>query len=219
MIRRPPRSTLFPYTTLFRSPRSARRRKESALNFDDVVLIETVHFDDGARRIGPLAPQLGLNFIHERAEAEHVGDVHHKPRSITQCRAFRLGDQLHVQERLPDPRFLALDQCICLGVNAAHSRDVDEVAGARSEVPGASRLDRSRRRQCLDPTWRNLLGGGGTDNGHHDPGEKRQSAHLPSPDDDRLTYAPMVYTEDRTKSKREVRTRHGWELRLTVDLG
>src|SRR5256885_10931314 len=32
MIRRPPRSTLFPYTTLFRSPRlhSARRRDEAA---------------------------------------------------------------------------------------------------------------------------------------------------------------------------------------------
>src|SRR3712207_8637621 len=26
MIRRPPRSTLFPYTTLFRSPRAVRRR-------------------------------------------------------------------------------------------------------------------------------------------------------------------------------------------------
>src|SRR5205807_2966407 len=27
MIRRPPRSTLFPYTTLFRSPRSSRRER------------------------------------------------------------------------------------------------------------------------------------------------------------------------------------------------
>src|SRR3712207_7320545 len=27
MIRRPPRSTLFPYTTLFRSPRDLRRRR------------------------------------------------------------------------------------------------------------------------------------------------------------------------------------------------
>src|SRR5258707_15739340 len=79
------------------------------------------------------------------------------------------------------PRFLALDQGVGLGVNAAHSCDVDEIARARSEVPGASRLDRSRRRQCLDPTWRNLLGGGGTDNGHHDPGEKRQSVQLPLP--------------------------------------
>src|SRR5947209_15931460 len=30
MIRRPPRSTLFPYTTLFRSPRPDRSRAESA---------------------------------------------------------------------------------------------------------------------------------------------------------------------------------------------
>src|SRR2546429_585975 len=30
MIRRPPRSTLFPYTTLFRSPVAARRRMSSA---------------------------------------------------------------------------------------------------------------------------------------------------------------------------------------------
>src|SRR3712207_8374161 len=29
MIRRPPRSTLFPYTTLFRSPRCPRRRHRS----------------------------------------------------------------------------------------------------------------------------------------------------------------------------------------------
>src|SRR2546430_12943737 len=29
MIRRPPRSTLFPYTTLFRSPESARRLRDS----------------------------------------------------------------------------------------------------------------------------------------------------------------------------------------------
>src|SRR5947199_5775453 len=33
MIRRPHRSTLFPYTTLFRSPRSARQNVVSILNF------------------------------------------------------------------------------------------------------------------------------------------------------------------------------------------
>src|SRR3712207_6951134 len=45
MIRRPPRSTLFPYTTLFRSKEIARRRLEDAkrtgaewvLLFDDVT--------------------------------------------------------------------------------------------------------------------------------------------------------------------------------------
>src|SRR2546429_1771768 len=32
MIRRPPRSTLFPYTTLFRSPATKRRQQIAALN-------------------------------------------------------------------------------------------------------------------------------------------------------------------------------------------
>src|SRR3712207_8619608 len=43
MIRRPPRSTLFPYTTLFRSPRAqtvgeAHRLLESRVEHPDVVL-------------------------------------------------------------------------------------------------------------------------------------------------------------------------------------
>src|SRR2546430_4742476 len=37
MIRRPPRSTLFPYTTLFRSERDSRRRRTSR-GVDDVDL-------------------------------------------------------------------------------------------------------------------------------------------------------------------------------------
>src|SRR2546426_1225686 len=34
MIRRPPRSTLFPYTTLFRSDRAERRKARLAIGFD-----------------------------------------------------------------------------------------------------------------------------------------------------------------------------------------
>src|SRR3712207_7828742 len=34
MIRRPPRSTLFPYTTLFRSRRSATARERGGVGFD-----------------------------------------------------------------------------------------------------------------------------------------------------------------------------------------
>src|SRR3712207_8171677 len=37
MIRRPPRSTLFPYTTLFRSESAAHGRGERAFDADDVV--------------------------------------------------------------------------------------------------------------------------------------------------------------------------------------
>src|SRR6201992_4460286 len=34
MIRRPPRSTLFPYTTLFRSPRTSTRHRSSCTSVD-----------------------------------------------------------------------------------------------------------------------------------------------------------------------------------------
>src|SRR3712207_8988727 len=42
MIRRPPRSTLFPYTTLFRSVGSAMERATTALLDADLVLAESV---------------------------------------------------------------------------------------------------------------------------------------------------------------------------------
>src|SRR3712207_7486733 len=50
MIRRPPRSTLFPYTTLFRSERNGQR---------------------GAQREG--CPKIDLRVERERAEAERPG--------------------------------------------------------------------------------------------------------------------------------------------------
>src|SRR5438034_6253166 len=37
MIRRPPRSTLFPYTTLFRSPRALAAREHARLDLDRAV--------------------------------------------------------------------------------------------------------------------------------------------------------------------------------------
>src|SRR3712207_7606362 len=40
IIRRPPRSTLFPYTTLFRSDQVARLRRQGAVDRDEVALRE-----------------------------------------------------------------------------------------------------------------------------------------------------------------------------------
>src|SRR2546425_8366054 len=37
MIRRPPRSTLFPYTTLFRSPDPSERRRVAVLDDDEAL--------------------------------------------------------------------------------------------------------------------------------------------------------------------------------------
>src|SRR2546430_13453098 len=54
MIRRPPRSTLFPYTTLFRSDRVNARRRD----FDAAVL--GTSGDPGLGYLGPLAELAGM---------------------------------------------------------------------------------------------------------------------------------------------------------------
>src|SRR5438105_15887920 len=75
MIRRPPRSTLFPYTTLFRS-----RRVPAA--------IRDVHEAPVAARINPVRPLPGRDEpeaaeplgVHEEHPVRlHVGDVKHPP--------------------------------------------------------------------------------------------------------------------------------------------
>src|SRR2546425_5116091 len=57
MIRRPPRSTLFPYTTLFRSGRIARGDVERSQECDGEMLEVPAHAlaleVDVARRLGP----------------------------------------------------------------------------------------------------------------------------------------------------------------------
>src|SRR3712207_7261895 len=64
MIRRPPRSTLFPYTTLFRS---GRQRE----------LLESVELEDlGHLRVGELRPQV------ERAQARQVLEVRQGGRRV-----------------------------------------------------------------------------------------------------------------------------------------
>src|SRR2546430_15780314 len=57
MIRRPPRSTLFPYTTLFRSQRRARGRRVQAIEVDEVTV----------GRGDPLTPGRDGAPAHERA--------------------------------------------------------------------------------------------------------------------------------------------------------
>src|SRR3712207_8939246 len=64
MIRRPPRSTLFPYTTLFRSPVGVR-----GAAVDDVAAREP----DRGLRI--LRPELPLQRVARRPEIERIRDV------------------------------------------------------------------------------------------------------------------------------------------------
>src|SRR2546426_2143199 len=60
MIRRPPRSTLFPYTTLFRSAvRLALPRREER------------ELDDGQGRLDPVEPDM----VHSRRSEEHTSEL------------------------------------------------------------------------------------------------------------------------------------------------
>src|SRR5260221_3650138 len=68
MIRRPPRSTLFPYTTLFRSPFWPH-----AALWGPLILLTT---------LGPLRPMKGLlialQYHHKAAEGQPCGDTDRK---------------------------------------------------------------------------------------------------------------------------------------------
>src|SRR5256885_13091378 len=62
MIRRPPRSTLFPYTTLFRSAPSGHRRSHEGR--DTLEICERVHVRTGGRE--------GLGDVHSQAVFERT---------------------------------------------------------------------------------------------------------------------------------------------------
>src|SRR3989442_2878202 len=80
MIRRPPRSTLFPYTTLFRSrERRERQQREASRDRDSV----------GARHAAPLPQRMdpsqdrGRRLAGERSE-EHTSELQSRPHLV--CR-------------------------------------------------------------------------------------------------------------------------------------
>src|SRR3989440_5445882 len=93
MIRRPPRSTLFPYTTLFRSDRRALRAQP--LEHLEAAHVGEVQVEDhhiGAqpleRRHAPLSRVLARHLVAEALEvvpdgAHHVGVVVHQEQGLS----------------------------------------------------------------------------------------------------------------------------------------
>src|SRR2546422_7900478 len=70
MIRRPPRSTLFPYTTLFRSPEGPEFRSFAALlvkvleSEPDVVPVTSLYYEDGGPHVVKDRKSTRLNSSH-----------------------------------------------------------------------------------------------------------------------------------------------------------
>src|SRR2546430_12163247 len=90
MIRRPPRSTLFPYTTLFRSPRSPERGQYAFVQ----ALIREVAYNTLARRdrktrhlaaaryfeslaTDELAAGLAQHYLAAQRSEEHTSELRH----------------------------------------------------------------------------------------------------------------------------------------------
>src|SRR3712207_8256961 len=80
MIRRPPRSTLFPYTTLFRSPKSERRRFEERLLRTDVErrnLSDDIHEHLVIQPPNRAPVNLQPQSIAEARSEEHTSELQH----------------------------------------------------------------------------------------------------------------------------------------------
>src|SRR3712207_7163574 len=101
MIRRPPRSTLFPYTTLFRSPAPPRWRVQLAAR--DRHHLEAVR----VRRLVPLAPGhvdhvvIGRQALREPRSEEHTSEL--QSRQYLVCRLLLEKNEVDHSWCLLDP--------------------------------------------------------------------------------------------------------------------
>ena len=76
MIRRPPRSTLFPYTTLFRSSETVQKFKATGLNFEEIKEISDSLLNDllaEQKKSGSKADALKKNFPEFAKELKKKG--------------------------------------------------------------------------------------------------------------------------------------------------
>src|SRR2546429_3996226 len=99
MIRRPPRSTLFPYTTLFRSPMSQSARPVAdVITPEPVVEGAGVHLrrSIGTRRLDHLDPFLLLDHFESVKPADYeAGFPYHPHRGIETVTLVRKGEVKH----------------------------------------------------------------------------------------------------------------------------
>src|SRR3712207_7676844 len=88
MIRRPPRSTLFPYTTLFRSslPDASSNHSSMPQKCADLTSRRselTMRATSGSCSVGPIGPQMPTGRSSERSE-EHTSEL--QSRQYLVCR-------------------------------------------------------------------------------------------------------------------------------------
>src|SRR2546423_8296916 len=100
MIRRPPRSTLFPYTTLFRSPRSPRRVRRASGG------VRGRRY--GSRAALRLRRSVGHREAEERRSEEHTSEL--QSLAYLVCRLL-LEKKNHSSDRAPLARARVSPYC------------------------------------------------------------------------------------------------------------
>src|SRR3989440_10713454 len=75
MIRRPPRSTLFPYTTLFRSRDVRARHRPARAGASRPLRHSATHTGGRAHALGELAPRDEAALGNNRCELLNVGEI------------------------------------------------------------------------------------------------------------------------------------------------
>src|SRR2546430_8768808 len=96
MIRRPPRSTLFPYTTLFRSLYAYRvgfLLKISQLEEAPLERIEALEQDRKSTRLNPSHSQISYAVFCLKKKKKHTQKHTHDPATITSSSSRRHSNQ------------------------------------------------------------------------------------------------------------------------------
>src|SRR3712207_8190042 len=84
MIRRPPRSTLFPYTTLFRSRPRPRPRPEPAEDGEDGVLLQSRNSSRETTPVSGLSVKIPSMPVSQNRSEEHTSEL--QSRQYLVCR-------------------------------------------------------------------------------------------------------------------------------------
>src|SRR5256886_2831744 len=101
MIRRPPRSTLFPYTTLFRSLADREDPEPEALVLGEVVASERVRVEPGQHEVAVVQEHVldaGLGEHARQVRLPHALGEPHPARTHAEVRLEERGEPLDLTE-------------------------------------------------------------------------------------------------------------------------
>src|ERR1035441_5605426 len=115
MIRRPPRSTLFPYTTLFRSREDSLRRRAA---------------------MGPIALPDGTAAVRSEEHTSELQSLRHLVCRLLLAKKRRHGDEGRDLRWLPAGRAGGFVQCEGWGQHLARGRTVRSRGASRENEPG-----------------------------------------------------------------------------------